>query len=203
MHIITPIKRVQFQCEEAYQNTCQALEAKKEGDLQGALQAHAVAAKAFRECAVLIKEKNVNMANSLLLLSQTQAKSALALKRIVKQQQNPASPHENDDDANRGRRRGSQVLTQKDRLRAAVRGALVTRNEEDISDSAFLGKATKGPMTSSMANAPNSVAKANDTGSNSNAPNAAVSGGANTSSSQSSSGGPSQNNPQHNPVDDM
>ena len=82
------------------------------------------------------------MANSLLLLSQTQAKSALALKRIVRQQPTPHNSNASDPKHPR-----SKILTQKDRLRAAVRGALVTRNEEEMSDSAFLGKATKGPMT--------------------------------------------------------
>ena len=83
-----------------------------------------------------------SMANSLLLLSQTQAKSALALKRIVKQQ-----PIPHDSNASNAKNARTKILTQKDRLRAAVRGALVTRNEEEMSDSAFLGKATKGPMT--------------------------------------------------------
>jgi hypothetical protein len=116
------------------------------------------------------------MASSLLLLSQTQAKSALALKRIVKQQ-----PIPHDSNASDTKNPRSKILTQKDRLRAAVRGALVTRNEEEMSDSAFLGKATKGPMTSGSspafeASSPRTTAP--------NAPSPSASG-------------------QHNPVDDM
>jgi hypothetical protein len=67
------------------------------------------------------------MASSLLLLSQTQAKSALALKRIVKLRPNAISTIRNN------------------RLRATVRGALDSKTEADISDSAFLGKATDPP----------------------------------------------------------
>ena len=46
------------ECEEANQAANQALEAKREGDLQGALDAHAQAARQFREAAVLIKDRN-------------------------------------------------------------------------------------------------------------------------------------------------
>lgn len=44
-------------------------------------------------------------------------------------------------------------MTQKDRLRAAVRGALGSRHphEEDISDSQFLGRATSDPPQSKQA----------------------------------------------------
>ena len=118
------------------------------------------------------------MANSLLLLSQTQAKSALALKRIVKQQ---PVPHDINPSNTKNPR--PKILTQKDRLRAAVRGALVTRNEEEMSDSAFLGKATKGPMTAQAAVSSPHI----DTPSvRASTPNAAA-----AASSQ------------HNPVDDM
>lgn len=34
------------------------MEAKREGDLQGALKAHAQAAKQFRDAAVLVKDRN-------------------------------------------------------------------------------------------------------------------------------------------------
>jgi hypothetical protein len=67
------------------------------------------------------------MANSLLLLSQTQAKTALSLKRIVKLQPSVLSTLRNN------------------RLRATVRGALDHKTEADLSDSAFLGRATKPP----------------------------------------------------------
>jgi len=81
------------------------------------------------------------LASSLLLLSQTQAKSAIALKSIVVlnptelRQILPPSSRECVD-ANT-----SAVISQKDRLRAAVRGALSSRHphEADISDSTFLG----------------------------------------------------------------
>lgn len=36
-------------------------------------------------------------------------------------------------------------LSQKERLRATVRGALDTRNEADMSDSTFLGRAVSSP----------------------------------------------------------
>lgn len=146
------------QCEEANQASSQAMEAKREGDLQGALKAHSQAARQFRDAAILVKDRNEAMANSLLLLSQTQAKSALALKRIVKQQPIP------NDDSSTSKNPRPKIITQKDRLRAAVRGALVTRNEEEMSDSAFLGKATKGPVTATAAS------PAIDTGARSNVP---------------------------------
>jgi len=64
------------------------------------------------------------MANALLVLSETQAKSALALKRIVKLRPNTLS------------------TLRSNRLRATVRGALSSNTEADISDSQFLGRAT-------------------------------------------------------------
>jgi len=196
------------------------MKAKKEGDLQSALDAHAQAAKQFREAALLIKDRNskfvcsfafvdcfllfdmldshplslwlficpfvVSMANSLLLLSKTQAKSALALKLILKQQ---PSPYDNNTADPKNPR--SKILTQKDRLRAAVRGALVTRNEEEMSDSAFLGRANKGPYTSSS-----QVGDA-----------ASATSGARPSASPAASDAPasisSSGGAQHNPVDDM
>ena len=118
------------------------------------------------------------MASSLLLLSQTQAKSALALKRIVKQQ-----PIPHDTNASDTKNPRSKIITQKARLRAAVRGALVTRNEEEMSDSAFLGKATKGPMTALGVSSPAIDASHVRTITPPNVSNAS--------------------NMQHNPVDDM
>jgi hypothetical protein len=70
------------------------------------------------------------MANSLLLLSQTQAQSALALKRVVKLRPGALSSLRKSN------------TTQKDRLRERVRGALDKTTEADLSDSAFLGKTT-------------------------------------------------------------
>jgi hypothetical protein len=82
------------------------------------------------------------LSNSLLLLSQAQAKSALALKRFLKQHpeglQRSVSPGSGDATI-------TSSLSQKERLRATVRGALDTRNEADISDSVFLGRATSSP----------------------------------------------------------
>lgn len=123
------------QCEEANRAAHQASEAKKNGDLAAALQNHSIAAKVFHHAAVRAREKDVSLSNSLLLLSQSQAKSALALKEFLKLQGNNAII--------------SSALTQKERLRATVRGALVTKKEADISDSMFLGKATRGPGTTS------------------------------------------------------
>ena len=119
------------QCEEANLAAHRASEAKKNGDLADALHNHSLAAKVFRDAAVGAREKDVSLSNALLLLSQSQAKSALALKEFLKLQGSNAVI--------------SSALTQKERLRATVRGALVTRKEADISDSIFLGKATKGP----------------------------------------------------------
>lgn len=167
-------------CEEANQAANRALEAKRDGELQAALDAHAQAAKQFREAAVLIKDRNASMANSLLLLSQTQAKSALALKRIVRQQ---PTPHNSKNPADPKHPR-VKMLTQKDRLRAAVRGALLTRNEKEMSDSIFLGKATKGPLVDSSGK-PNSVSPSSATA-NKHTPTSAPNSGAS-----------------HNPVDDM
>jgi hypothetical protein len=48
----------QRQCEEANQAASDAMEAKREGDLQGALKAHAQAAKQFHDAAVRIKDRN-------------------------------------------------------------------------------------------------------------------------------------------------
>eukprot|EP00980_Cylindrotheca_fusiformis_P023721 scaffold10871_cov177-Cylindrotheca_fusiformis.AAC.1 len=122
-----------------------ALESKKQGDLVAdaislsAMHFHSEAAKMYKENAM----NNPSFAKTMLLLSQTQAKSALALKSMIKL--NPeellqALP------ASYGTSEGasSKSLSHKDRLRAAVRGALGSKNHEaDISDSQFLGRATK------------------------------------------------------------
>jgi hypothetical protein len=69
------------------------------------------------------------MANSLLLLSQIQAKSAVACQRVVKlRPKSIASLLQPTTGTN-------------DRLRATVRGALDNRPEADISESTFLGRA--------------------------------------------------------------
>lgn len=77
----------------------------------------------------------VALSNSLLLLSQAQAKSALIFKRFLKQ--HPAGHNQPFHDLTI-----TSAMAQKERLRATVRGALVTKNEADISASMFLGKAT-------------------------------------------------------------
>lgn len=93
------------------------------------------------------------LASSLLLLSQTQAKSAIALKSIVKLKPSELRqilpPGSKDSSENHS----SSAISQKDRLRAVVRGALSSRHphEEDLSDSQFLGRAkieTTGRTTS-------------------------------------------------------
>jgi hypothetical protein len=71
-----------------------------------------------------------SLANSLLLLSQTQVKSALSLKRIIKLRPNALA---------------STIQSNNNRLRATVRGALNSKPEADISDSIFLGRASKPP----------------------------------------------------------
>ena len=82
-------------------------------------------------------------------MSQTQAKSAIALKGIVKlnptelRQILPASSNGKTDT-----KPSATPLSHKERLRAAVRGALGSRHphEADISDSQFLGKAGSGTV---------------------------------------------------------
>lgn len=151
--------------------------------MQAALDAHAQAAKQFRQAAVLLKDRSANTAQSLLLLSQTQAKSALALKRILRQQ--PTANDDGDEGSAKNSKNykhhagsSNRRLTQKDRLRAAVRGALVTKNEEEMSESAFLGKATEG---SALQSSNKSTAR----------------------QQQAAMATPKINNTTHNPVDDM
>jgi len=126
--------------EEANEAASKALDAKKRGDLLGALENHTLAAKKYKENAI----NNPSFAKPMLLLSQTQAKSAIALKRIIQlnpEELNQALPSSDDSSNN-----SSTAITHKDRLRAAVRGALGSKNHEaDISDSQFLGRATSNP----------------------------------------------------------
>ena len=108
--------------EQANEAVQRAATAKQEFKLSEALDAHSTAARLFYEAAILLKERNSSsMANSFLLLSQMEAKSALALKRVIKLRPN--------------------TLLTKERLRATVRGALDKKAEADISDSIFLGTA--------------------------------------------------------------
>ncbi|GKZ01153.1 hypothetical protein MPSEU_001066700 [Mayamaea pseudoterrestris] len=140
--------------EQASRAVEEAAEAKKQGNLQHALDAHTLAANLFKQAATAVKDKDVALAHSLLLLSQTHAKAGLALKRIVK-----LHP------SNIVRDMRDQWLptttisdnTQKDRLRATVRGALDNRpHQADISNSTFLGWApakeleTDPPTASSL-----------------------------------------------------
>lgn len=112
--------------EQANEAVQRAATAKQEFKLSEALDAHSTAARLFHEAALLLKDRNsASMANSFLLLSQTEAKSALTLKRVIKL-------------------RPSTLLT-KERLRATVRGALDKKAEADISDSMFLGTADPIP----------------------------------------------------------
>ena len=78
----------------------------------------------------------------MLLLSQTQTRSALALKGIVKL--NPGELQQILPSSSEGGVDASAAVSQKERLRAAVRGALGSHHphEADISDSQFLGRAT-------------------------------------------------------------
>lgn len=97
------------------------------------------------------------LVNSMLLLSQTQAKSALALKSLVKlnpvelQLILPSSSGGGPDAST------TATMSHKERLRAAVRGALGSHHphEADMSDSQFLGRAVSGPSS-------NPPSKAND-----------------------------------------
>jgi hypothetical protein len=124
------------QAEEANRSAHVASESKANGNLAAALYHHSLAAKGFRAAALEARPKDVALSNSLLLLSQSQAKSALALKEFLKKHEGNSAII-------------SSALTQKERLRATVRGALVTNKEADISDSMFLGTAKKGSGPSS------------------------------------------------------
>ena len=106
--------------EQANEAVQRAAASKQEFKLSEALDAHSTAARLFYEAALLLKDRNsTSMANSFLLLSQTEAKSALGLKRVIKLRPN--------------------TLLTKERLRATLRGALDKKAEADISDSVFLG----------------------------------------------------------------
>ena len=85
------------------------------------------------------------MANSLLLLSQIQAKSAHGLKRALKLQSNVSTIF----DKHTSQRKQLTPITMKDRLRETVLGALNRnhRTEADISESTFLGRAEANPAS--------------------------------------------------------
>lgn len=133
--------------EQANIASREAANAKKKGNLQLALQMHSEAAKLFHNAAKLVlgEHKHASLANSFLLLSQTQAKSAIDLKRVLKQQ--PKAIVSSTKPGNAGHTTSTvpqhAPLQYKDRLRATLRGALDTNNqrEADISESMFLGKA--------------------------------------------------------------
>jgi hypothetical protein len=136
------------QTESANDAALKASEAKKQGDLMYALEYHSQAAKLYKDIAVAIRDRNSSLASSLLLLSQTQARSAIALKGIVKL--NPAElrqilPPSARGSSSANNNKPSAVLSQKERLRAAVRGALGSKHphEADLSESQFLGDATQ------------------------------------------------------------
>lgn len=98
------------------------------------------------------------MADSFLLLCQTQAKSALALQGVLRVrpnslfQVNKISDKGEAPSNNSSRSIGnssSNGNTQKERLRATVRGALDCHAEADLSESAFLGKVGTAPADNS------------------------------------------------------
>jgi hypothetical protein len=115
-----------------------------------ALENHSEAAKAYRDVAAQIRDRNPSLAETLLLLSQTQAKSAIALKRILKlapadlRQVFPSSSSASTASSAAATTNTTSSISQKERLRAAVRGALGSRHphEADISESQFLGDAS-------------------------------------------------------------
>jgi hypothetical protein len=91
----------------------------------------------------------VSLCNSLLLLSQNQAKSALVLKRILKQRPSDSQRLATSTVGGTGAAAAAAATTlssdmssHKERLRAAVRGAMGQRKEADMSDSVFLGRAS-------------------------------------------------------------
>lgn len=127
--------------ESANELAQKASASKKEGDIIAALDYHTKAAKLYRNNAIEIRESNPSLTSSLLLLSQTQAKSAIALKNIVNL--NPEKLRQVLHPMSRDSAilTGSAAMSQKERLRVAIRGALSSRHphEEDLSESQFLG----------------------------------------------------------------
>ena len=128
---------------------------------------------------------SASLANTIMLLSRTQARSALALKRIVKL--SPTDLHQilpSQSDSGGTATSVAHNISHKERLRAAVRGALGSRHphEADLSDSQFLGRTTACPQGS------------NATASNSEDSGGNEEGGTLLSASQDS---------YHNPVDEM
>lgn len=90
-----------------------------------ALDRHAHAAKAFRDAGVAVRQQQQQhdngektLSESLLLLSQSHAKSAMALRKFI------------------------QLEPSKNNIASTIRGALGTKKEADISDSMFLGRAS-------------------------------------------------------------
>jgi hypothetical protein len=82
-------------------------------------------------------------------LSQNQAKSALVLKRILKQRPSDSQRLATSTVGGTGAAAAAAATTlssdmssHKERLRAAVRGAMGQRKEADMSDSVFLGRAS-------------------------------------------------------------
>jgi hypothetical protein len=102
--------------------------------------------------------KKASVANTLLLLSQTQAKSAIALKRVLKLQPKILATLKSSTGYGSEEIISSLSATtttttttssQKDRLRATLRGALNTHHqtEADMSESTFLGNVTSQPSS--------------------------------------------------------
>ena len=96
--------------------------AQQKGSLVEALQAHTEAAKEFHQAAVVLQSTR-SVSEALALLSQSQAKAALGLQKLLKLP------------VGQGHR---------ERLRAAVRGA-IKNPEADMSASIFMGKPSEPP----------------------------------------------------------
>ena len=111
--------------EQATAQMHQAVQAKKMGNMRKALDAHSAAARLFHEAAMELRDRNASMARSFLLLSQTEAKSAMGLKRIMKVRPDSLRA----------------ATAQQDRIRETVRGAMNSQPEADLSESVFLGRA--------------------------------------------------------------
>ena len=116
-----------------------AAEAKQRGLFTKALDGHAQAAKMFRDAGASIRDKDTALSNSLLLLSQSHGKSALALKRFL-------------------RLHPEGVKQQDKAITHAIRGALGTKQEADMSDSLFLGRAKTTSTTTTTTPPPSTLA---------------------------------------------
>eukprot|EP00521_Asterionellopsis_glacialis_P012694 CAMPEP_0195303084 /NCGR_PEP_ID=MMETSP0707-20130614/32216_1 /TAXON_ID=33640 /ORGANISM="Asterionellopsis glacialis, Strain CCMP134" /LENGTH=765 /DNA_ID=CAMNT_0040366531 /DNA_START=148 /DNA_END=2445 /DNA_ORIENTATION=- len=239
-----------YQCEDANKAAQQALHSKEQGNLEAALQAHSEAAKLFLQASESVRrDVNSNTINnnnttaaqssmalqkSLLMSSQSQARAALALKRVIKRPFDVTLVNKksstNDTNASSaksmsgiegGRGKSDDTHTKQqnpttlsgttttnkdnhsDRIRATVRGALWTRNEEDLSESQFLGRATTTPNNSKSSQRQHPQSSSAATRNSHEASSSITNANSSSSLQQSQNKTAATTNSYINPVDDM